>query len=252
MADEDDKSKRRSELAVQAVVAMGLSAMTQLAGPEAALFVAPLAASASPMTSHALNSALDKARRRRSIQAESALAQAASELHMDELELVERLSSDPARITLLATALEGASKSVWQDKISVFAQVIKNGLLYDDDAKIDMEIAFGQIFADIELPHIKILMFLQDDPETPGNLRIARTAELPVEGVACNYFLSTLVRHGLLREITASEIGEWGNARHVIARAGLSGGNPAHKKAWMITPLGRACLARVTNDYGPT
>ncbi|OJF12629.1 hypothetical protein BG844_19535 [Couchioplanes caeruleus subsp. caeruleus] len=107
------------------------------------------------------------------------------------------------RAVLLGRAVEGAARSVAEEKLEWFARCIANGYMAPDDAAVDRETFYVSAFAELEAPHVRVLLFVADwertgehaGPPTTDDLSDAFSASLcPV----IRPVLTTLERAGLV------------------------------------------------------
>jgi hypothetical protein len=198
-------------------------------GPEASLLAGPLAA-------EAMEAALERTRTLRQRNASLMLEEAAriaATSDVSAVDLLEGLTSDPARMQLFAAALDAAARAIADAKLRMLGQALANGSLAQDDAQLNLELLIVRALADIEAPHLRVLdrMYPRQkkdrywDAQTPveGNARAfsleelygnTRTAQIsgwtgfPELGEGLDSVLATLRAHGLLEEGT-SNVAEW-------------------------------------------
>lgn len=186
-----------------------------------------------------------------------------------EADLLAAMLATPVGAALLAAALEGAAKSVSDEKIALFARAIANGSLRDDTA-VDTEFLFVRAFADFELPHFRVLERMYPLPEkidggdqlahgrpTTFTVRELRTTspvagerpplldftELTVEAV-----LGTLQGHGAVVRVAP----DWGTELSRMEQRRRDnrppGGITVRSDGWRITMFGEKCVDRVRRD----
>jgi hypothetical protein len=92
--------------------------------------------------------------------------------------LVDALLGERRRAVLLGRALEGAARSIAEEKIDWFARCLAAGYLATDDAVVDKELFFVDALAQVEVPHIQVLTFLAKAKDDRERLRPPTTDEL--------------------------------------------------------------------------
>ncbi|WP_080127873.1 MULTISPECIES: hypothetical protein [unclassified Actinoplanes] len=131
------------------------------------------------------------------------MTSAARTAGVDEHTLAEQMLLYRSKAVLLGRALDGAARSIAEEKIEWFANCIANGYLAADDAAVDRESFYVSAFAELEAPHIRVLLFIAEwervgdhaAPPTTDELSDAFSRQLcPV----IRPVLTTLERAGLV------------------------------------------------------
>ena len=188
-------------------------------------------------------------------QGERVLEIARAESGLGEGELIDRLTADPARTQLLASALGAASSAIAEEKLKALGRIMASGALADDDAVLDRHHLMVRALADIEKPHLRVLDHMY--PRRPENYTDELWTRRPIHKHAQGYstatlkeggkfgdpglphlalgmegLLGTLQSHGLV-ELRS---GDWSK---IIERVGIESvrGSKA-KDHWVITPFG--------------
>ncbi|WP_282947158.1 hypothetical protein [Cellulomonas endometrii] len=188
-----------------------------------------------------VDAVIDRARQRRREALEYTLHMGAGVAGFTVEELVDRLTADPGKALVLMTALEAAAQTAWRRKMRVLGRALANGVLLDDDAKVDEEQAWIRLIQGIEAPHLRILAAVdREDPEAPGHMfALTRTQLKQVSGFdsLIGGTLASLERDTLIRSTDGTGMGQ-----HFQARWGLSVGRGS--VVYIRGELTKACLQR--------
>jgi hypothetical protein len=227
--DETNRAKLAGE-----VVLTGLLAVPGVTtgNPELAV----LGAGATPLALAGLNKALGPLRNLRLGQAAVTLDVASSTTGIDIDDLIGRLLADRNRAQLLAEVLNASATATLDETIKALGRCIATGALADDDTAVSTEVAFVAALADIERPHLRVLTWMESDPEKPGHLRNetrARISEACDLDVAGRPVLAALERHGLVYEPPAGTM--W---------------DVAPEPTLLLTDFGLECLQRLRDAAG--
>lgn len=272
----EDKS---DETTVAQAIAGALTAGLGLAvgGPVGAV----AGAAFQPSAAVAVQRSLDELAQFRRRSAGRMLQGSADRMAVEPDELVDSALRDLNSAHLLGEAIQTAARTVNDQKIQALARALANGIR-DDAARADDEALVIAALAEIEAPHIKVLVHLGPErsrTRTPGtNLRgrtppsrgsdtrrLAEDCQMDVPAVRA--VLSVLQRAGLAVQDTTAElirsdrlIMELQQEVNKLAELALNppknGKIPSNRKprkldrpgsparqGWMITRFGELCLA---------
>jgi hypothetical protein len=158
-----DGEERGHPLVIK-VVAGAVSAAAGFAGPEAAVAGAGLA----PVLEEVLAQVLGRLTTKRAERVAETLTDAAEELGGDTAEQLRRLAdaaaSDETYQELFARTLTIAQDSAMRDKRRALSRALANAL-DDVGTKVDEEIAFVRMLADLDPVHIRVLKIMSRRPE---------------------------------------------------------------------------------------
>lgn len=161
MAREEEESGR--PLAVR-VAASALGAAAGLVGPDAAVAGAGLA----PVIEEVLGQFFDMVFSKRAERVTETLLDAAEELGGDAAEQLKRFvdaaASDQTYQELLARTLTIAQDTAMRDKRRALGRALANAL-DDIGTKVDNEIAFVRMLADLDPVHIRVLKIMSRRPK---------------------------------------------------------------------------------------
>ena len=167
----------------------------------------------------------------RRLRAERTFDMAADGANLAPEDLADRLVGTAAQAQLAVIVLDGASRSIAEAKLRMFADILGSGALCDDDAQIAIDTLLALALADLEAPHFRVLAELGFDPSSTEGLR--STLDPLAEGL--DALLAVLRSHGLVdrerRRPTAREIAAGEQAQ----------GGPDE---WCITSFGEELLER--------
>lgn len=145
-----------------------------------------------------------------------AAAADASGLGVDDA--INRLLALPEGIPLLAEALNAAARTTLEAKVEALGRSLGN--LAADPAVIDSESIWIRILADIEPPHVRVMLhLLADDPKRPGYMNLLRAQDLePVTGSSAIAFviLQTLIGHGLAEVVDKEAMSSESRGRYRV------------------------------------
>lgn len=186
MAGTGGRDGEEEEARDAALIAQGLSA---LMGGTAALALAPLdpgmAVAGGVAVEVAVHNLAEKALGMRRAQAHRTVAYAvdvASSEGLSEAALFDALAGDPARLQLVALALDAATEAIAEVKLRMLGRALVSGALTADDASLSIEIQIVRALAELEAPHLRVLDRLYPHAED----RAGRQRALPAEDVAKN------------------------------------------------------------------
>lgn len=171
-----------------AMAASGVTTADPVAGLVAAGLVPAVAAAADRWRSQAASSV------------EATLAAGAEEAGLPVDELLERLAGDPTRLVFLSEALAGASRSTYSNRTRALGRALAAGALAEDAAKVDEERMWVGLIVQLEAPHVRALLHLEQAPidmverVTRG---VAKAVGIEDEALA-GTLLATLQRLGLI------------------------------------------------------
>ena len=140
---------------------------------------------------------------------------------MDFQDFAARIESDPERLLSFVAACDAARRTALEEKIKALGRAV--GDLARDDALVDDASIWINIFAQIEAPHVRLVLALYDiDPEYPGmgHARRYNRGELRERlglTATINILLNTLMSLGLIRELPYKDL-----SQHERARWGVS------------------------------
>jgi len=158
-------------------------------------------------------------------------------------ELVALLTAEPAKIRLLASALEAASETAWQAKMRVLGKALASGALASDDAKVMEEVGWTRITRELEAPHLRILVHLcKEDPEYPGEGHWIAAHRRELRALSgfdqlIGPALSMLERDSLIRATDGSDFD-----LHFRSRWGITSGSD--RTVYVRGELAEACIER--------
>ena len=146
------------------VAAGALGAAAGLAGPDAAVVGAGLA----PVIEDMLGQFFDRLSSKRAERVTETLIDAAEELGSDTAEQLRRFvdaaASDETYQELLARTLTIAQDTAMRDKRRALGRALANAL-DDSGTKVDDEIAFVRMLADLDPVHIRVLKIMSRRPK---------------------------------------------------------------------------------------
>jgi hypothetical protein len=137
---------------------------------------------------------------KRRAQAEQVLAEAAEEIGSRE-RLAFLANGDPARLELLARIVEASARTTMADKIHALARALAQGLQGDT---VDEALIVAGALADLEAPHMGLLLAIARPPQGAGHLRRIGWTEydvaqhVPGSAAVARSLISTLERHALI------------------------------------------------------
>lgn len=91
-------------------------------------------------------------------------------------ELGERMGQSQRTRLLTATAAESAAKTAWPPKVRALGRVLADGLIADDEAKIDMVQLALTAMTELERPHVMVLDLI-------ANYGVVNAEEDPTKGI---------------------------------------------------------------------
>lgn len=188
----------------------------------------------------ALEHALRVWRESQSRRAARFLSVASREAGMDAESMLKLIAEDERRLSQLAAAMTAATNTALSAKLDALGRSL--GTLAADSAQVDPEGLWIRILADLESPHVRILLELQrEDRERPGHLCFYNARSLShitgSSGLA-SVILSTLERHGLARRVNVSTL-----SKQDIARWGIR--TDGRDTWWLSGTLAHECLERL-------
>lgn len=213
--------ERTRPLAVQ-VAAAALGALPGIAGPEAAVAGAGL----TPVIEEVLGQLLGRLKTNRAERVVETLAGAAEELGGDTAEQLRRFAdaaaSDETFQELLARALTIAQDTAMRDKRRALSRALANAL-DDVGTKVDDEIAFVRMLADLDPVHIRVLKIMSRRPKHLD--RVARQMKAADDPKAARqWYPWSIVQadrglegsvHGVLRVLEQHGL-IWDRGEHVV------------------------------------
>jgi hypothetical protein len=124
--------------------------------------------------------------------------------------LEERATSHDARLELLARIMEAAARAPLEEKIAALGRVLADGLR--NDGSVSEALILAAALADLEAPHIAVLMYVTENPVPPESVWTTETAPrgweradlakvLPEIAGVLDGLIATLAGHGLLRTL---------------------------------------------------
>jgi hypothetical protein len=151
-------SEEPRELAAEAVgAALGTVRGWAMGGPAGAV----AGAAATPYAVEVARRAFGEAIALRYQTMASFLAQTADRLEIPTGDVVSVAATSVERRALLADGLEASARTVSERKVAALAKAVANGL-GSDRAHVDAEAMIVRALADLEEPHIKVLLRLPD------------------------------------------------------------------------------------------
>jgi hypothetical protein len=170
-----DQLQPRHKIAVDAAVGGTLAAIGAAAGGPLG---AGLAQAATPAVSAAISQIFTTLADNSASRASQTMVSAAQTAGVDENTLAEQMLLHRAKAVLLGRALDGAARSIAEEKIEWFAKCIANGYLAEDDAVVDRETFYVSAFTELEAPHIRVLLFIAEWERTGDRATPPTTDEL--------------------------------------------------------------------------
>jgi hypothetical protein len=162
-------------LIIASAVGGGFAALGAAAGGSVGAGLAQAATPVAVMLTHRIFEEL----RMQSLQrTERVITEAALNVGVDDGTLIDELLSERRKAVLLGTALNAAARSIAEEKIAWFARCLEAGYLATDDAVVDKETFFVDAFAEVEVPHIRVLGHLAIIENSPDCMRAPTTDEL--------------------------------------------------------------------------
>lgn len=159
----DEREEGGHPLTVK-VAAAAVGAAAGFAGPDAAVVGAGLA----PVIEEVLGQFLGRLSAKRRERVTETLTDAAKELAGDTAEQLRRISdaaaSDETYQELLARALTIAQDTAMRDKRRALGRVLASAL-EDTGTRVDSEIAFTRMLADLDPVHIRVLKIMSRRPK---------------------------------------------------------------------------------------
>lgn len=190
-------------------------------------------------TAAAITVGIDGANRRRGERVAIAAAIGAEELDSTVDALIENLLQNDAKAELLAAVFEGAARAIDRKKLLMLGRSLAAGARTDDGAALHHEVFMAKLMADLELPHLKILQYMEKDPEAEGHLRLARRNQLlelfKPQAMSASV-IATLLRHALLQGYSHAEF-ERSFSKETRLRARVNE-HTSEPVVYMITSLG--------------
>jgi hypothetical protein len=275
--DEDRARRRRIQEAVPAAV-LG-AAGARIGGPAGAALSAGLLPYAADFFGKVLAEFGQDAQRR----AGDMMTSAAEALGCEPGDLAEKaVESERARL-LTTTATFGAAQTTWPDRVRALGRVLADGLIAEDDTKIDLTNMALAVMTELERPHVSLLELLAchvpaltedrwtstpyrpevdplGEPGQPDSRAWQARAILVIRPQLAPVFrglIETLVRHGLVfeRDRTTEAFRRFSTSlvnyqRRVAQRAQRGGpalpdspGVPDAPPHWSPTPFGEQVLS---------
>ena len=158
-----DEGEERGHPLVIKAVAGAVGAAAGLAGPDAAVVGAGLA----PVLEDVLSQIFSGLSAKRAERVAETLTDAAEELGGDPVEQLRRVAdaaaSDEAYQELLARTLTTAQDSAMRDKRRALGRALANAV-DDTGTRVDDEIAFVRMLADLDPVHIRVLKIMSRRP----------------------------------------------------------------------------------------
>lgn len=115
-------------------------------------------------------------------QAGRMVSYAAEEARLSADELIDA-ADDPFRLSLLSQALSAAASTALESKLKVLGRLLVQGLLNEDQAKVDEARLLTAAIDEIERPHLRILNYITKpyDENHSEDERATADADLPPE-----------------------------------------------------------------------
>jgi hypothetical protein len=150
---DDDERRDRNERAAASAIGAGLGAVA--AGPPGAALGAWLGPILEPLVKGVWAELSESARQRQTDVLFWAIRNGVS---VDEME--ERINASERTQLLTGFALSAATRTAWEDKLRTLGRSLAEGLLAEDEAKIDTEQMIIAAITDIEGPQLAMLELL--------------------------------------------------------------------------------------------
>jgi hypothetical protein len=130
-------------------------------------------------------------------------------------ELGERMGRSQRTRLLTATAAESAAKTAWPQKVRALGRVLADGLIADDEAKIDIAQIALTAMTDLERLHLMVLDLL-------ANYGVVNVEEDPARGIPFRFEVKPA--REVDREVDVGDpnwIPDWRDREILIARPQL-------------------------------
>jgi hypothetical protein len=168
MADEASDSQQENEAAQKrdrnratVVGSAGIAAVAMVveaAKPE----LAPITAALGTADTAALVSLVERVNAKREERARYALGSAITMANMSVANFESRCEEDPDLLQLCTKIVQAAQDAVFQEKLDGLALCLASAL--EDGSKVNEEILFSSVLAQLEAPHIRLLAFIGRNP----------------------------------------------------------------------------------------
>lgn len=165
---------------------------------------------------------------------------AADHLEVNPDVVIERARTSSSKLELLGEAVFAASYTLNEQKIAALAKAVANGLRHDD-ARVDHERLIVSALAQLDEPHIKVLLRVHD---YDGRLRRPRPTSYLVESVpgmepgTAALILFALERRDLV--LKKEEEVPHGEARSSQQRS---------RTTWIVSAFGEECIRYLTDTH---
>jgi hypothetical protein len=165
--DEDEAAQKRDLNSGAGVLGAGISAVVAasvVARPEFAAIIALLGESGKA----ALKGLVERTNAKREERATYTLGSGISLAHVTVEDFERRCEEDPNLLQLCTKVVLAAQDAVFKEKLDGLARSLKSAL--EDGSKVDEEILFASVLAQLEAPHIRLLAQIGRNPaDTPLN-----------------------------------------------------------------------------------
>jgi hypothetical protein len=174
------------------------------------------------------------------------LGLAAKGLDEDVDVVAERVAADPDLTSVVADAMKIAADTTYIEKLRALGNCLRNALA--DRATLDLERLFVRTLADIEEPHVQILLILEDQARKSGSVILRKEFAVLTNG-----------RFGagidpVIAVLTSSSLAM--AKVQTIRGAKKIGSKKAGKKktfeGWVVTDFGRALMERILEASEPS
>ena len=245
MATEDEEW-REPDLGKQAIAgAVAAVVGLRLSGP----LGAAVGGAVTPYLAALIDNVTEEWRRDQGANIADMAATAAETTGLSPEELGDRMGRSQRTRLLTATAAENAAKTAWPHKVRALGRVLADGLITDDEAKIDMVQLALTAMTDLERPHVILLDLL-------GNHAVVNVEEDPARGIPFRFEIKSA---GDVDVGDPNWIPDWRDREILIARPQLEQAylsimatlqrhaliaqNRYRTHAWAATDLGNRVLA---------
>jgi hypothetical protein len=242
----DGEKQREPGIGKEAVVAaVAAAAGAQLGGP----LGAAVGAGMTPYLAALVDNVIDEWRRNQRDNIADMAETAAATAGLGPEELGEQMGRSQRTRLLTATAAESAAKTAWPHKVRALGRVLADGLIADDEAKIDIVELALTAMTDLERPHLIVLDLL-------ANYGVANAEENPAKGIPFRFEIKSA------KDVDVGDpnwIPDWRDREILIARPQLKEAylsimatlqrhalitqNRYRAHAWAVTDLGGRILS---------
>lgn len=170
---------------------------------------------------------------------------AADRAERDVVDLLDTIIADAALLELLGITVEAAMRAIGERKLRTLGGSLASGALSSDDATIHVEMQIAKALADLEAPHLRVLLFYGRTGGLASLSDLENAETLQHLGRSFEPLVAVLRAHGLLEAATATT----GLRPPGPIGVGRGWSMPSSDKLYM-TPFGRLVLTRYSEAGG--